>query len=124
MGRASTILLVGAVCLMVGMFAQPENLSASDEPLGMATAPHFLYSSSGEADAIATAHGNPSVVEAYIDPSGRVYDYRILAGPEDSGTRARLTDVLLFSRFEPARVFGQPVRGRAVMSFAGLEIHS
>jgi hypothetical protein len=30
--------------------------------------------------------------------------------------------VLLFSRFEPARFFGQPVRGLAVLSFAGVSV--
>jgi hypothetical protein len=31
---------------------------------------------------------------------------------------------LLFSVFEPARVFGQPVRGLAVMSFTGISVRA
>ena len=43
-GFASTVLLVGSVALLIGMFARPEPLAARDVPLGMASNPHFLYS--------------------------------------------------------------------------------
>ena len=38
---------MGSVIVLVSMFAQPESAQASaDEPLGMASAPRFLYLSS------------------------------------------------------------------------------
>ena len=40
-GLASTVALLGAVALLIGMFASPEPLLARDEPLGMATNPRF-----------------------------------------------------------------------------------
>jgi anti-sigma factor RsiW len=122
-GFASAVLLLGSVILMVSMFAQPEKVQANaDEPLGMATAPHLLYLSSGaDSDDIAAA-ATPVVVEAYINDEGQVYDYRIVSGPTDAATRSRVENLLLFSVFEPARFFGQPVRGLAVLSFAGVSV--
>ena len=35
---------------------------------------------------------------------------------------AQVENLLLFSVFEPARFFGQPVRGLAVMSFSGVSV--
>jgi hypothetical protein len=122
-GLASAVLLLGTVGVLVGMFAHPEPASAQDEPLGMATAPHFLYhaGASSGVDQIGTVNG-PVVVEAYVNGSGRVYDYRIVSGPTDQQTRAEVENLLLFSVFEPARFFGQPVRGLAVMSFSGVSV--
>jgi hypothetical protein len=123
-GFASAVLLLGTIAVLVGMFARPVPASAQDEPLGMATAPRFLYHSgaSSDVDQIGTTSG-PVVVEAYVNGSGRVYDYRIVTGPTDPQTRAEVENLLLFSVFEPARFFGQPVRGLAVLSFSGVSVH-
>jgi hypothetical protein len=123
-GFASAVLLLGTVAVLVGMFAHPEHASAQDEPLGMATAPRFLYHSGAtpDVDQIGTVNG-PVVVEVYVNGSGRVYDYRIVTGPTDQRTRAEVETLLLFSVFEPARFFGQPVRGLAVLSFSGVSVH-
>jgi negative regulator of sigma E activity len=122
-GFASAVLLLGTVIVLVSVFTQPEAAQATkDEPLGMATAPRFLYLSSGaESDDISVASG-PVVVEAYINGEGQVYDYRIVSGPTDEATRSQVENLLLFSKFEPARFFGQPVRGLAVLSFSGLSV--
>lgn len=122
-GFASAVLLLGSVILMVSMFAQPEKAQANaDEPLGMATAPRLLYLSSGADSDDITAAASPVVVEAYINDEGQVYDYRIVSGPTDAATRSRVENLLLFSVFEPARFFGQPVRGLAVLSFSGVAV--
>lgn len=123
-GFASAVLLLGTVTLMVGMFAQPEAaLAKGDEPLGMATAPRFLYLSSaaGSSDEIHDLAA-PVVVEAYVNGEGEVYDYRIVSGPNDPATRAEVENLLLYSVFAPARFFGQPVRGLAVLSFSGVSV--
>ncbi|HEY1768389.1 MAG TPA: zf-HC2 domain-containing protein [Terracidiphilus sp.] len=122
-GFASAVLLLGTVIVLVSVFTQPEAAQAvKDEPLGMATAPHFLYLSSGaENDTIGAVTG-PVVVEAYINGDGEVYDYRIVSGPTDAATRSQVENLLLFSKFEPARFFGQPVRGLAVLSFSGVSV--
>ena len=122
-GFASAVLLVGTVTVLVGLFTRPEIAQGADEPLGMATAPHFLYVSSAVAsnDQIREASA-PVVVEAYINGDGEVYDYRIVSGPVDDKTRSQVENLLLWSHFEPARFFGQPVRGLAVLSFSGVAV--
>jgi hypothetical protein len=117
---AGAVLLLG----ILGLLAAPQPLSAHDEPIGMATSPRFLYSSV-EADPNAIGErGRPVVVEAYIDGEGRVYDYQIVSGPQDAGTKSQIANLLMFSVFEPARVFGQPVRGLAVLSFSGVSVQA
>jgi Putative zinc-finger len=121
-GFASTVLLVGTVALLVGMFATPEPVEARDEPIGMASAPRFLYTANQNVNARIGERDNPVVVEAYVNGAGRVYDFHIVSGSGDSATRSELENLLLFSVFEPARVFGQPVRGVVVLSFAGVDV--
>lgn len=123
-GFASAVLLLGTVTVLVGMFTQPEVAQAKgDEPLGNATAPRLLYLSSGagSSDEIGTAT-NPVIVEAYVNGDGLVYDYRIVSGPSDAATRAQIENLLVLSYFEPARFFGRPVRGLAVLSFSGVSV--
>ena len=122
-GFASATLLLGSVILLITMFTQPEAAQAtSDEPLGNATAPHLLYfSPAAGGDQMAEING-PVMVEAYVNNAGEVYDYRILSGPTDAATRTQVENLLLYSRFEPARFFGQPVRGLAVLSFSGVSV--
>jgi hypothetical protein len=119
---ASAILLIGTVALLVGAVAAPESASAGDEPLGNASGPHFLYSNLDATTPQIGGRDNPVVVEAYVNGSGRVYDYQIVSGPNDPRTRSQVENQLLFSIFEPARFFGQPVRGLVVLSFSGVSV--
>jgi hypothetical protein len=65
---------------------------------------------------------NSVVVEAYVNSGGRVYDYKIISGPDTAESRAQIETMLLFSVFEPARVFGEPVQGVAVLSLSGIAV--
>jgi len=122
-GFASAVLLLGTVVVLVTMFAQPERAQASkDTPLGVATAPRLLYLSSGAGPDDIETGSEPVVVEAYVNDEGQVYDYRIISGPTDEATRSEVENLLLFSVFEPAKFFGQPVRGLAVLSFSGVSV--
>jgi anti-sigma factor RsiW len=122
-GFASAVLLLGAVIVLVTMFARPEAAQANtDEPLGNPTAPRLVSFSSGVGSSDIGAVSGPVVVEAYINEAGQMYDYRIISGPTDNETRSQVENLLLLSRFEPARFFGQPVRGLAVLSFSGVSV--
>lgn len=122
-GFASAVLLLGTVVVLVTMFAQPEKVQASqDDPLGDATAPRLLYLPTAVQSDEIGASSSTVVVEAYVNPEGQVYDYRILSGPTDAMTRSEVENMLLFSVFEPAKYFGQPVRGLAVLSFGGVAV--
>lgn len=122
-GFASAVLLLGSIIVLITMFAQPEMAQASkDEPLGNPTAPRLVNLSSDTGDDRIGALSSPVVVEAYVNGAGRLYDYRIVSGPNDATTRAEIENLLVNSRFEPARFFGQPVRGLAVLSFSGVSV--
>jgi negative regulator of sigma E activity len=138
-GFASAVLLLGTAAVLVGAFASPPPVEARDASADAATSPRFLYSllasSTPETDqtasakphmgacaAVHDANSNSVVVEAYVNSEGRVYDYRIISGPDNAVSRAQVENLLLFSVFEPARVFGEPVRGVAVMSFSGVSV--
>jgi anti-sigma factor RsiW len=122
-GFASAVLLLGSVIVLVTMFAQPEIAQATkDEPLGNPTAPRLVSLSTGAGNNDIGALSGPVVVEVYINGAGQMYDYRIVSGPTDSETRSQVENMLLTSVFEPARFFGQPVRGLAVLSFSGVSV--
>lgn len=142
-GLASAVLLLGTAAVLVGAFATPEPVEARDAAPSAATSPRFLYSmvasstpgayaplAVGEREVSAHAsvrpgtveNASPVVVEAFVNRSGRVYDYRIISGPDTPASRAHIENLLLFSVFEPARVFGEPVRGVAVLYFSGISV--
>lgn len=142
-GFASAVLLLGTAAVLVGAFASPEPVEARDNSADAATSPRFLYSllasstpgtdqaqivkprevnAQGIASTVAVQNANAVIVEAYVNSSGRVYDYRIISGPNNAASRAQVENLLLFSVFEPAHVFGEPVRGVAVLSFSGVSV--
>ena len=121
-GFASAVLLLGTVAVMVGIVSSPPMVQAGDEPLGNSTAPRLLYSIGGSGNNDIAALSGPVVVEAYVNGQGSVYDFRIVSGPNDPQTRAAVQNLLLVSKFEPARFFGQPVSGLAVLSFSGVSV--
>ena len=120
-GLAGTVVLLGSILFLLGIFAASPAVMANDEPLGNITAPHYLYSVV-EPRPIRTAEDQTIVVEARINAAGLVYDYTILSGPLDAAVRNELADHLLTSVFQPASVFGGPVRGRLIMTFAGVSV--
>lgn len=120
-GFAGSVVLLGGIMLLLGMVAAPEPVMANDEPLGAITVPHYLYSAVIP-HAITTSHDAPIVVEAYVNEQGRVYDYNIVSGPVDTEVKNQVVDQLVMSVFQPASVFGSPVRGRVVLTFAGVSV--
>ncbi|MCU1322188.1 MAG: putative anti-sigma factor [Acidobacteriaceae bacterium] len=120
-GFAGTIVLLGSVLFLLGMVAAPDPVMANDEPLGAMTVPHYRYSAVLPR-AIISSHDATIIVEAYVNSDGRVYDYKIVSGPEDPAVNTQIVDQLLLSVFEPARVFGAPIRGRAVVTFSGVSV--
>ena len=120
-GFAGTIVFVGGVMLLLGMVAAPQAVMAHDIPLGAMTAPHYLYSAANERPIIA-GKDTTIVVEAAINASGQVYDYKIVSGPESPDVEKQIAEHLMLSVFEPARVFDSPVRGRVIVTFDGISV--
>ena len=121
-GLLSAVLCFG---VLVGFFAVPTQLSADDMPSGLFTpaklsfAPYLVQDNCGP--------DSPVMVEAYVDSSGRVQDYRIVsAEPKDTLPQLRyeLDKALIFARFEPAMVFGKPSASRVVVSFSRVNVRA
>lgn len=123
-GVAATTVLVGGIMVLLGAVAPATSpVLADDEPLSAITAPHYLYSTVAPS-AIVCNHNSPIIVEAAVDSSGRVYDYSIVSGPENDSVRAQVASQLLGQVFQPASVFGLPVRGRVVITFSGISVRA
>jgi hypothetical protein len=118
---AAMIAVIGGV-LMLGAVAPQQAVEANDEPLAGFSAPRYLYSAAGE-QPLGSVNDAPLVVQAMVDSAGRVYDYHVLSGALDEQATAALRQRMLTGVFRPANVFGQPVRGNVVLTFADVVVH-
>ncbi len=120
-GLLGTLLLVGGIAMLIGVVAAPNAVLANDEPLGAVTKPHFLYSSI-EQQPVLTPDDGTIVVEAQINSEGRVYNWKIVDGNPDGRTRDQLQEQLMLQVYEPARIFGEPTRGKVLVTFSGVVV--
>lgn len=120
-GFATAVVLLGILGLMVGTVAAPPPVAASDVIAENVSTPRFLYAAIGADQGI--VFPKPILVEAQISSSGRIYSYRIVSGPESEAVRQNLDNLLLLSHFSPARFYGIPIPGRAILSFSGVSVH-
>ena len=120
-GLACATALMSGVLFLLGAMSTANPVMANDEPLGAMTAPHYLYSIAG-IQPVTTPQDGTVVIDASINALGQVYSYRILSGPQEKTMEDQVVDRLLASVFEPARVFGVPVRGHVIMTFAGVSV--
>jgi anti-sigma factor RsiW len=117
-GLAAAMLLVAGIA---HLFAPGIAVQANDDEMAHLIAPHYLYSQVPP-EAIETRHEAPILVDAKVDVRGRVYDYTILDGPSDAAVRLRVEQNLLSSVFRPATVFGVPVDGHVMLTYAGVSV--
>jgi hypothetical protein len=120
-GAAAAVVVFG---LLLGFFALPSPLQASsqDVPLRFYTPPRLQYSGL-TGMGVGSINADSLVVEAYVDATGRVEDYRILSGPEDSDKiLPELNRTLILTTFRPATQFGRPTSGRAVLTFSKINV--
>jgi anti-sigma factor RsiW len=121
-GFASAVALVVTLGFLLGTVAAPPAVLANDEPLGAVTSAHYLYSAEHPRPILTGGQDSTIVVDALINDRGRVYDYTIVSGPEDPAVLPQILDQLLLSVFQPASVFGAPVRGRVILTYAGVSV--
>ena len=119
-GLATSMILLGVLALMVGTVAAPPPVAATETTPDTTTTPQFLYTVGGTDSRSSFSH--PVLVEVEISKTGRVYDYRIVSGPTSKGVREALDNILLMSHFTPARFYGIPVSGSAILSFSGASV--
>lgn len=109
-GLVSAVIIFG---LLISFLALPRLNAQNDVPTSLYTPPRLTAAPYG-----LIGVNEPVVLEAYVNAEGRVEDYRILSGPQDSNSlRVQIDNALIFATFEPAREFGLPAAGRVVLSF-------
>lgn len=111
-GLVTAVIMFG---VLIGFFALPE--IANDVPTSLYTPPRLAagpYAIEGLE--------SPVMIEASVDATGRVQDYRILSGHDSDSLRVKIDSALIFTTFEPARAFGAPASGRVVLAFATVSV--
>jgi Putative zinc-finger len=119
-GALSAIIFFG---LLVGFFAMPQQLQArnSDVPTSLYTPPELTLSPFGWQ--MSSIDADSVVVDVVVGADGRVQDYQLISAPSDSSEIiTQLNSMLIFTQFRPATSFGQPVAGRAVLSFSKISV--
>jgi hypothetical protein len=117
-GLTTAVLIFG---LLMGFLALPLQAGNPDVPLMLNTDPQLQQSAFGTT--LDSMHGDPLVIEAYVDARGRVQDYRILSSPKDSEAwLPEVKNMLIFTTFRPATSMGRPTTGRAVLSFSKISV--
>jgi hypothetical protein len=115
-GVLSAVIFFGALIVLL----VPAQVSANDDvPSTFYTPPRLQLSEYPENQ---LNLDSPVVIEAYVDASGRVENYRIISGRDDEEVREQLNRALLFTIFAPAQSFGHPVSGKAIMSFSHINV--
>lgn len=117
-GLSATVLLLSGAISILGL---SNAVFASDDNMAHLVQPRYLYSQVLPMP-VETRHDVPVIVEAKVDARGRVYDYSIIAGPTDAQTQVQVERNLLSSVFQPATLFGVPVRGHVVVTYAGVSV--
>jgi hypothetical protein len=117
-GVVTSVILLG---IFVGFFAGPRSVPYSQDVPTSLYMPPRLTSSPFMVDMRLDLDG-PVVIEAEVAPSGRLEDYRIISGEDTDHVRKQLDRSLLFTVFAPAMSFGQPTRGKVVISFSSVNV--
>jgi Putative zinc-finger len=123
-GLAGAVVLIGSIAFLLGAFAAPQAVMANDVPLDAITAPHFLYAAASPRP-ILTDRDTTIVVDAAVNDRGQVYDYRFVSAPDAPNApdvQRQVAEQLMLYVFEPARVFGSPVRGHVIVTFDGISV--
>jgi len=113
-GLLATVITFGV--MMHTFFTRP--LISEDVPVSLTTPPRLRTSPS-----LTFNTGDEGIViETNVDNQGRVVDYRVIVGPRDPGQLSELRNILVFTQFEPATLFGKPTYGRTVINFRRVSV--
>lgn len=119
-GLTTAVVVFG---FLIGFFALPGQLQANsdDVPLMLYTAPQLQQSAFSAA--LDNIKDDSLVIEAYVDASGRVQDYRILSHPKGTlDLSPQVKNMLIFTTFRPATAMGRPTAGTTVLSFSKINV--
>ncbi len=117
---AGLAVAITVFAVLMGSVAVPLQAGNSDVPF-MKTAPEFMQSQFSMT--LDSSKDDSLVVEAYIDPLGRVDGYRILSNSKAARELVpQVENMLIFTTFRPATYMGTPTSGRAVLSFSKVNV--
>jgi hypothetical protein len=121
-GLACALLIFGVVTAILAMPGQAQANNTEDVPLVLNTGPELEQSMFGTT--LSSMNGDSLVIEAYVDPNGRVEDYKILSDPgESQGLLPQVKRMLIFTTFRPAMSMGHPISSKAILSFSKISVH-
>jgi len=121
-GVLTSIIIFG---LLIGFFALPSQLRASsnDVPTMLYTPPQLMTAPFGASVGADQTEMIIVSVEADVDANGRVQGYRIVSASRDpEALIPELENALIFTQFQPATAFGRPTSGKALLSFAAVDV--
>lgn len=113
-GLLATVITFGV--MMHTFFTRP--LISEDVPVSLTTPPRLRTSPSLTFNTL----DEGIVIETNVDDQGRVVDYRVIIGPRDPRQLSELRNILVFTQFEPATLFGKPTYGRTVINFRRVSV--
>jgi len=105
--------LVSALCLfsmVVPTLSQRMSIS-DDVPTAFYTQPSL------EGLPPSVSLSDDIVIAVSVDERGRPIDYSIDSGTLGHGEQPQVSNLVLFSNFRPATLFGRPISGKALVSF-------
>lgn len=117
---AGLAVAITVFAVLMGSAAMPLQAGTSDVPF-VQTAPQFMRSQFSMS--LDNSKDDSLVVEAYVDPFGRVDGYRILSSSKATESLLpEVENILIFTTFRPATYMGTPTSGRAVLSFSKVNV--
>lgn len=120
-GLICAVLIFGVVLAVLAM-PGPLQANSQDIPLILNTGPELENTAFGTS--LSSINADSLVIEAYVDPQGRVDDYRILSDPGASQQLLpQVKRMLIFTTFRPATSMGHPISSHAVLSFSKINVH-
>lgn len=120
-GLASAIVVVGGVLGMLTAVTPTAPSVLADDDLGAYTQPRYKYSAVNM-EGFSADSDTPLVIEAMLNARGQIYDYNVVSGNLTPESRRDLEQRMLVSVYEPAKVFGTPVRSRILLTFSGVSV--
>jgi hypothetical protein len=115
-GLLSAVLIFG---LLIGVLVPARLHPGNDVPTMLYTPPEMTAAPFGLSENGASS-GEALLVEAVVDPHGRVQDYRVLNS--NAELSPEMKNALIFTQFRPATSFGVPTSGRVVISFSNINV--
>jgi hypothetical protein len=120
-GLVCAVLIFGLVAAILAVPGQLQANNTQDVPLVLNTGPELQQSAF---ETMSSINADSLVIEAYVDPRGRVEDYKILSDPGDAQQLLpQVKRALIFTTFRPAMSMGHPIPSRAVLSFSKISVH-